>query len=152
MSINTKQLRELVIQPTLEYLGLDSLAAQNLLLGTCAQESAMGTYIKQVNGCALGIYQMEPATHDDIWKNFIFFNFSLKEKVSELGTTQGKLIGNLNYATAMCRIHYMRINEPLPAADNIYGLAAYWKKYYNTEKGKGTEEQFITNYQKYVTG
>lgn len=68
MSINCEQLRLYVIRPTLEKIELWSEAAENLLLGTTAQESHMGTYIKQVGkGPALGIYQMEPATHKDIW-------------------------------------------------------------------------------------
>ena len=47
------------------------------------------------------------------------------------------------YACAMCRIHYQRVREPLPDADDLEGQAAYWKAHYNTPLGAGTVEHFI---------
>ena len=41
-------------------------SAIDLLLGTAAQESAFGTYLRQVNGPALGAFQMEPATFKSV--------------------------------------------------------------------------------------
>jgi hypothetical protein len=162
MPISCKDLRELVVRPTLQHLRLWSPAAEDLILGTAAQESAMGTYLAQLNGPALGIYQMEPATHDDIWNNFLHYKDILADNVQDLLTGSStseasflfdgsnELIGNLYYATAMCRIHYLRVPEMLPVHKDIKGYAAYWKKYYNTELGEGTEEEFIANYKKYV--
>ena len=48
----------------------------------------------------------------------------------------------------MARIHYLRVPEKLP--DNLIGYSRYWKKYYNTEQGKGTEEEFVKNYNMYI--
>ncbi|KAF0118141.1 MAG: hypothetical protein FD149_866 [Rhodospirillaceae bacterium] len=63
-----------VIRPTLLHLGLHSPAAEALLLGTAIQESRLGTYLRQTGGGpALGVYQMEPATHEDIWTNFLAY-------------------------------------------------------------------------------
>jgi hypothetical protein len=45
---------------------LASLNAIQLLMGTAAQESHLGTYLKQINGPALGVFQMEPNTEIDI--------------------------------------------------------------------------------------
>ena len=51
---------------------LVSQEAENLLMGTAAQESALGEYIRQLgNGPALGIFQMEPETFDDIVRNYL---------------------------------------------------------------------------------
>ena len=83
MPINTKQIIQLIIQPTLKDLNLYSLAAEQLLAGTCAQESGMGTYIAQVNGPALGIYQMEPVTEYDLIKNYIRYNIKLHKIMME---------------------------------------------------------------------
>lgn len=153
MPINTKQLIELVIQPTLIDLNLYSLKAEMLLAGTCAQESHMGTYIAQVNGPALGIYQMEKATHDDIWKNYINSHETLKKFLPGLGFSED-LIYDLRYATLMARIHYLRVKQPLPYSGTtptcIAAFADYWKRHYNTPKGKGTEQQFIDNFNRYV--
>lgn len=145
--LNKKQLVELIIRPSLYGINAYSLSAEHLLLGTCAQESKFGTYLKQIKGPALGIFQMEPNTHDDIikwaksthkWPRILSFlgdNFSPR-----------RMIYDLNYATVLARLHYLRVNEPLPDATDIDGIAAYWKKYYNTNLGKGTEREFIDSW------
>ena len=152
--INAKQLTELVIVPTLEYLGMNSDAAVNLMLGTLAQESAMGTYIKQIRGPALGIYQMEPDTHQDIYESYLSYRPDLRFKLGLY--TRGdhqppeQMITDLNYATAMARLQYFRRPEALPDAEDLVGLALYWKEYYNTIAGAGTIDEFIDNYKRYV--
>ena len=72
--MDAQQLHDYIIKPTLEYM--DSLGgnyntkeSRFLKLGTGAIESNCGEFIKQINGPALGIWQMEPKTHDDIWLN-----------------------------------------------------------------------------------
>lgn len=153
--IDNGQLREHVIRPVLKYLDPVipySLTAENLLMGTCAQESKMGTYLVQLgDGPALSIFQMEPATHDDIWDNFLLYNPEIANKIACLSSTNNashavELIGNLSYAAAMVRVHYFRRPESLPYGNGVPGLASYWKCHYNTECGKGTEEEFIRNY------
>lgn len=156
MSIDALQLRHEIIRPVLEHLDPVmpySLAAENLLMGTCAQESRMGTFIVQLGeGPARGIFQMEPATHEDIWKNFLAHRMGLGSKVRQQaryssGSFTAELAGNLYYAAAMCRVHYYRVPMALPDADNVAELAHYWKLYYNTPEGKGTVEEFIKNYE-----
>lgn len=160
MAIDTRQLKELIIIPVLKELDLYSHSAINLLLGTCATESNMGTYLKQKgNAPALGIYQMEHATFNDIFENYLTYRPMLMAKFkhcvdcSSLSTiVASDMIWNLKLATAMCRIHYLRISSPLPKATDIRGLANYYKKYYNTEKGKGSIGKFIADYEAYVDG
>lgn len=138
------------------YIGasLYSPAAVYLLLGTAAQESRFGTYIKQIKGPALGVFQMEPDTEEDIWINFLRYQPYLKEMVKKVTGVkqpdQFHLRGNLLYQIAMARLHYWRKPEPLPSKTDITGMAKYWKKHYNTYKGKGTVEEFQKNYTKYV--
>jgi len=147
-------LKEYIIIPTLDYMGLNSASAVNLLLGTAAQESHLGKYLHQINGPALGIYQMEPDTHKDIHNNFLVYKSDLNKKILNLSfpafSMKKNLIGNLYYATAMARIHYYRVPEKLPKADDIEGLANYWKRYYNTIRGQGTIKEFIKNFEKYI--
>lgn len=151
MSIDAKQLKLFVIVPTLAKLGLYSDSAVNLLLGTCAQESKMGTYLKQINGPAFGIYQIEPNTHDDLWDNYLKYRPELAGKVLGIDSRDNNnLIVNLSYATAIARIHYLRAPDPFPEPNNIEGLARYYKKHYNTYEGKGTVEEFIKNYNRYI--
>ncbi len=157
--IDAQQLREHVIRPVLMHLSDEipySLVAENLLMGTCAQESKMGTWLVQLdNGPAKGIFQMEPDTYYDIQKNYLFYRSDLSDLVGDLCCFRGLeeevvLAGNMFYAAAMCRVHYRRVPEAMPASGDVEGLARYWKKYYNTALGKGTVEEFIKNYERYV--
>jgi len=144
--LNPAQFRDYIVVPTLKEIDLYSKAAMRLLIGTAITESGL-EYIHQLgNGPALGVYQMEPATATDIWKNYLLYNLPLAEKMNHFNfyfKDQGQLVWNLKYATAMCRIHYLRVKKPLPDENDILGMANYWKKYYNTEKGKGSPEDFL---------
>lgn len=156
MGIDVNQLTHYVIVPALEELNLNSKAALNLILGVIAQESNMGKYLHQNNGPALGICQMEPATHHDLWINHLNYNRQLLPlELSGFGSKcpdARRLIYDLKYAVQMCRLQFTRFKEPLPAANDIYELAAYWKKYWNKPKGKGTIDKFVLHYQTYVKG
>lgn len=148
--MDSNQLRFLVVRPVLEHIGLHSEAAENLVMGTAAQESRL-KYIHQLgNGPAKGLFQMEPATHDDIWGNFLEYRDDTAGLVLDYFAggkpDADQMVWNMAYACAMCRVHYLRVPEGLPAADDIDGLAAYWKEHYNTHLGAGTVEEFIENY------
>lgn len=160
MSIDFGQLRKYVVRPVLHHLAPEipySLEAENLIMGTIAQESH-GQYLKQLGrGPALGVIQMEPRTHDDIWSNYLAYGQNLAGKVQDLELPRflglhgpGELVGNLYYATAMCRVFYRRLPDALPAADDVPGMADLWKRRYNTYLGAGTVAEFISNYHKYV--
>lgn len=154
MSFNKHQLRDLISR-TLIQLGYHSESAVALLLGTAAQESKFGTYIRQFGGGpALGIFQMEPATEKDIWNNFIAYRAGLKSSVFSItriyNPNPAALEANLAYQIIMARLQYRRAPGALPAADDIFGMAAYWKRSYNTPAGKGTVRKFVRNFTKYV--
>lgn len=152
--MKTSHLREHIVRPTLQYLGLWSRSAENLLLGTAAQESRMGHYLVQVRGPALGIYQIEPTTHEDIYNSYLNYKDELREKVIHFLamniSSEKNLVFNLAYSTAICRIVYYRIPVSLPKYNDVDGLAQYWKKYYNTPLGRGTVTEFVNNYNKYI--
>ena len=150
--VNPNQLREL-ITAVLAELDLYSANACELLMLTAAQESHLGYYIKQVgNGPAKGIFQMEPSTEKDIWRNFLKYKPDLAKRV---GTLLGEadwehlqLTGNLLYQIAMARLHYYRRPEALPDRADIVAMARYWKAHYNTRLGKGTVHEAIANYRR----
>jgi hypothetical protein len=131
-----------IIVPALERVKLDSPAARELLLGTAIQESGL-KYVHQIQGPALGLFQMEPATHDDIWENFLKY-----KSFDGLGIRRAPemLMGDLWYAAMMCRIHYYRVKEPLPEPGDLEGMAAYWKVHYNTYQGAGKPHDYIRNW------
>ena len=125
-------------------------SAIELLMLTAAVETNCGEYIFQIGeGPARGIFQMEPATEKDIWENYIRYKdyrLALYNKY-----TNSLLAYHLDYAIVMTRIHYLRVKEPLPEADDIDGLANYWKEYYNTSAGKGTRAEARRKYLKYAS-
>jgi hypothetical protein len=154
VSINKDQLREAVVIPVLQELGLHSDSAVNLLMGTAAVESNLGEYIVQVKGPARGIFQMEPATHDDIVRHYLHYKPDLVAKIKEASGVNRldskHLAGNMYYAAAMARIHYLRNPKPIPPADNIAALGKYWKDVYNTHLGAGTVDKFVEKYERYL--
>lgn len=162
--IDKNQLRELVVVPTLmdmhEKAQLPySEEAVDLLMGTAAAESNMGSYIAQKGGGpALGIFQMEPPTEQDIWDNYLKYNDTLRMYVIQSHGQPGaeELIWNLRYGVVMARLHYYRVADPLPSKDNfrtnadyVGALAAYWKQHYNTPDGAGTHKHFLNSYYRF---
>lgn len=150
--LSADQLRAFIIKPALENLMLYSDEAVELILFTCANESEGGTYLKQLNGPALGIYQMEPKTYNDIWQNYIFNKNDLKLQLlygfdAPKMPDEERLIYDLKFATAMVRIHYARVEEPLPKLYDLFGLWTYYKKYYNTSNGKADRSKALNLYQ-----
>lgn len=154
--LNIQQYKEEILLPVLDLLESNTPSALQLMLGTMAQESRCGTYISQLkDGPARGIYQMEEATYQDILDNFIKYRLSLSHKILFfLGYNEWpeakRLNSDLLLSTIFARLHYKRVPEELPVPNDVRAMAKYYKKYYNTPKGKATEEEFIKNYEKYI--
>lgn len=151
MSLNRKiferQIRCILRWAELESgLVLLSDSAVNLLLGTAAQESAFGKYTRQLGGGpAVGVFQMEPKTFDWLSAKYAKKFKWLADCVAD------EMADDICLAIIMCRLRYYVDPLPLLAADDIEGLAKAWKKIYNSELGKGKPEQFIENYNLYVS-
>lgn len=152
--IHQGQLCDYVIRPALEGLDAWSPAAERLVWGTAAVESAGGYYLAQhPEGPALGIFQMESATHNDLRWNYFHHRPKLERKLRDLvgGTLKpDRMRSDLLYAAAFCRLHYLRRPEPLPNADDIEGMARYWKMFYNTRHGAGTVGYFLREWEQRV--
>jgi hypothetical protein len=147
-----------VVLPALTTLGLDEdlTAATELLLGTALQESNLVHRVQLGGGPARGLFQMEPNTHDDIWANFLKFRPALAEKIGPFldgaAPNSQLLTNNDKYAAAMARIQYHRMGRvvgkaAIPERGDIPGMADYWKKFYNTERGAGSRAQFVANWE-----
>ncbi len=145
-------LRRLVIRPSLDHMELWSQAAENLLWGTANYESNLMFLAQQSGGPALGLWQIEPATRRDLYDRWLSRRPHLREKLRALAAPVPKLekqlATNLLYACAIARLIYYRRPEPLPDADDIEGLAAYWKLHYNTPAGAGFAAEWMLRYQK----
>lgn len=144
-----------LIAPTLERIGLYSDTALNLVTGTGLVESRYKTTVQIGGGPALGWFQMEPATYQDIWRNYLVYRPELgKCLIGILGASQDTgtfppahlLQTNPAYAASMCRVKYLRVPAPLPP-NNAVSLSLYHKKYYNTILGKANAAKNIPLFQ-----
>jgi hypothetical protein len=159
--LDARQFRYAVVRPALAALGLWSAAAENLLCGTAAHESGGLRFLDQVTGSdtpgpAHGIFQIEPATHADVFDTFLsaarFADLrarllSLRLPRPDMHT---QLAANLAYAAGVARAIYYRDPEPLPAAVALPALGAYYKRVYNTRAGKATAADWLRAYERFA--
>ena len=142
-----KESIERIINYALEYMDLNSEDACSLIYNTGKAESNYKTLQQYGGGPALGFFQMEPNTAIDIWDNYVMYRPRYRDKLYSLGFDEGTLelclLSNIALQAALCRLHYRRVPSALPKADNLKAQAKYWKKFYNTEAGKGTIKHFM---------
>ena len=97
---------------------------------------------------AIGFWQIEPATMNDMIENYINYRSKYKKTLISLGMNFEKdtimsIMSNMAVQAALCRLHYRRDKDPLPSWDDMEGQAKYWKRVYNTVEGRGTVKHFI---------
>ena len=97
---------------------------------------------------AIGFWQIEPATMDDMMENYIQYRSHYKKNLISMGMNFKKdtimsVLSNLAVQAALCRIHYRRDRKPIPSWDDLEAQAKYWKRVYNTVKGRGTVKHFV---------
>jgi len=104
MELDSKELRETVIRPTLKYLGKDSYAAENILLAL----AQLGQQNHCQQGKSFGIFQIDAALHQKVWNKHLAFNPDLASKIRGLASQREflnnphiELTTNLSYATAI---------------------------------------------------
>ncbi len=147
-----------VVYPVNETLGMNYPAALKIVMGTAAKESAMGKYLHQKQGPAMGVFQIELATCKDILFRYLKRREHLAEKLvcaSNWKVYAGVsnwpeltdedlsqlLHTDLRFQAAICRLKYWMVPEPLE--DNWEYLSWYWNKFYNANDEHGTEEEFL---------
>lgn len=170
-----------IVRPTLAYVNLPhgeiSGPSERLIISTAAHESLGFTRIYQMsNGPALSFWQIEPATARYLWSRYVLDrpSSSLAIKLQSLVfpvrltlPNGGIPISSLSPTDAMLR--QLAINHSLACAiarlkyfdspfqfqetdlDKPADLAGLWKKYYNSLVGKGTIEEFLENYETFIS-
>lgn len=152
--IKVAHFRQHILSPALRAIDMYSPEAEQILLGTSCAESKLGTDLVQKGGPALGVFQMEPFTHFDIWETYLKYRADLANKIRSLlpesawnvGAIAPKpeyLIHDLRYAAIMARLKYRRSPLALPEVGDWEGCATVWKSVYNSSEGRGTEHHFM---------
>lgn len=157
MNIQDKNdVRALILEATEElsygnYI-LNAPEAVELLMGTWAQESAGGKYLKQIGGPALSAWQIERATFRDTINRCKLVHRSVLAETAGVPviseTDFSKIERNHKLACQVARLKYFLCPGSIPV--DLEGQADYYKKYYNTVLGRATVEQYIENYRRYV--
>lgn len=159
--MNVTDFRDLIIKPTLDELAkaeprIRSDAAVALLLGTALCESELTFLRQRVKGGfgrAVSFFQIEPITHKDVKRYLGERRPDLAKRVfgfsPVLDPDDFELATNLRYSTGIARAKYWMDREPLPSADNIRGMATYYKRVWNSELGKATPQRFMDFYERY---
>jgi len=142
-------LRGIIERALTRYQLPDSEAAVRLLLMIAAHESGGFTYCKQVNGPALGVFQMEPPTYRAVLE---YLERSGRFPSIPRNLREERLVFDADFAAAIARVYLVSKPEPLPEADDLDGLAEYAKKHWNTYLGKATPEQYHRAFLKHVWG
>ena len=134
--------------------------AENLIFGTGLVESNYD-YLKQWNnGVARSWWQIEPGMTGamDTIVNYLHYRKNLLSKCAvaakvapfyfrkgvEEEEVRDLLEINISYAIIMCRLKYRRVPKKLPKT--VEEMSNYWKKYYNSDLGKGNPKEFIERY------
>ena len=140
--MDKRQLTDLVIIPTLNEIrkGFSSEAVMAIQM-IVAHESSGGKYLAQKNGPALGIIQMEPVTHDSVWK----YGDSIKANAIALGIKQdvNQLPYDLRYNVFMARQKLFMDKGALPK--DPMEMSKYLKVHWNGD-GKATPEKYYRDY------
>ncbi|MGI9278403.1 MAG: hypothetical protein ACR2PX_02095 [Endozoicomonas sp.] len=159
MGICAKELRHYVVRPTLKHLRMWSPTAENLLLGTAARESGLGFHLKQEHHQALGIYQISPRMHRNIWDHYLAKKSDLSSLIRGLASQREflahphlELATNLSYATAIAWMIYYRTNKPIHKVphDDVRAMGKLWHNYYHRHH-PGPIESFVDSYKALIT-
>lgn len=150
-----KQFQLNIIQDVLMLIGLWSIEAEHLMLGTALKETNLD-YVRQFGGGpGRGYYQIEPNTFADIWSRYLPSRQpKLKRRIDKLLAQSPdpvkQLETNLAFSTAIARVRFYMVPEPLPRMTGrqddrrayCLALGRYWDKYYNCNPDHGFPEEF----------
>lgn len=153
MAISADHLRQLVIRPACEAIGLYSLAGEELLLGTACQESKCGTFLKQLgDGPALGIFR---------WSRARMMTYG---RTSSATAGSRRQAGSADARWARCcgggvqpPLCRRDVPQVLPGQGSaarrgrdLQAQATYWKRFYNTPRGASAEAEYLTNWRRFT--
>jgi hypothetical protein len=142
---NRNQFKGLIERVLTEIPGGYSPEAVELLIMIAAHESKSGTYLRQRSGPALGVFQIEPETHDDVWENGD--TCPKNAQIMGIEWSECRLEYDLRYQIFIARQKLFMVSEQIP--EEPIDMASYAKKYWNTNRGKATHLDYLLAYNAY---
>ena len=106
MYVTAEHLRDHVIRPTLEYMGVWTPDREAFLLNATTSAPDVGLFAANSEG--LGLFNITAAQHRDLWDRYLAFNPDLASRVRGLASQRAflsdpdsELQTNLSYCTAI---------------------------------------------------
>ena len=124
--------------------------AKKLLLETAAAETGLGEAVDTSWWTGIGLMQFDKIGFDDVK---LRTSAHVRQKVRECfgidisRAEHTDLRWSPLLSLVFARLKYRLVPTPIPST--LQGRANYWKKWYNSELGKGTPEHYIDSSIKY---
>lgn len=147
--MDTGHFRKYIVRQILQDFDCWSEAAEQLLMMTAVAESGLEYIVQKNDGPARGFFQMEPWVCDDLIDNRLTNNPQRKIDLNRLRnlSSEYSLVLNFSFMVLSCRYFYKEIPEALPNAKDFEGIWRYYKRHWNTQKGKSTRTHFFKMWQ-----
>jgi len=145
--IHPQHFIDYVLKPTLNDMKMFSIEAVYLMYATAYTESRL-THLKQLNGPALGIFQIEPATYLDV-KRYLDTRENIKARVLraidnvDIPCSSLHLVTDLKLSTIFARLKYWMSPQPLPDKYQNIDMYHYYKTIYNCNPHVDSKEVFL---------
>lgn len=153
MGIAASELCRYVIRPTLIYLGRHNRAAEALLLGIAASQSALGAELDNPPGH--GLYSIADTQHRQLWDEYLARDPDLASLVRGLASQHAFFTGpdleltvNLRYSTAIAWLMVEASHISLPDADDSLAMAHMWREIFQPD---GQLQDFTSAWQTWVS-
>jgi len=156
------EIRKYVIVPTLQIANLWSPSAEILVYGTGMVETNYDHLMQfgAPKDGGYGFWQEEPSDYDDL-KKWLRMQSEARPYLTNTLTAcyyesmpvdMMVFASNLKFACLICRLHYYRVNQPLPKSNDAAGFANYHKEFYNSMLGKADVDKNTEVFQKIIDG
>jgi hypothetical protein len=160
MGIYANDLREWIIKPALLGLGEYSEVAENLLLGTAAQESLLGSHCYCAQTKGLGLYRITAEKHRELWDTYLVqfpdlasLQRGLASQQQFLKDPHGELMNNLIYTTGMAWMIYRRAAIETGKSLDLSTLAQLWALHFdNGTDALRNADEFVQTYRNLIMG
>lgn len=118
MYVTAEHLRDQVIRPTLEYMGVWTPTIETFLLNAAIDAPDLGLFSAREEG--LGLFHITAAQHRDLWDRYLAFNPDMASRVRGLASQRAflsdpdsELQTNLSYCTAIAWLMHKRSGRDL---------------------------------------
>ena len=152
MGISANDLCQHVIRPTLDYLSCHSPAAEALLLGAAACQSALGSALDDRRGH--GLYRIASERHQQLWDQYLALDPERASRVRGLASQHAflaaphlELTVNLRYSTAIAWSLVEAARLPLPDQHDHLAQARVWRQVFQPH---GRLHEFIDAWQRCI--